>query len=163
MELIYFFDFHRSKSTSSSELLQSFKYIRIIEMLNNYTVRHLLLPTCALIFPAIQRASAYVCIKLHDTLSWPALLFYGLIYCDALILTTSVFLAPCHVFTSSRQILLKWKTGWKMGRKSEMRKELKALVPIKVRCGSNFVDNSTPLVLQDMCTRQTVSSLLISR
>lgn len=132
-------------------------------MLNNNCVRKCMLPSCSLGFPAIQFFSCYVCIKLHDTMSLPALAFYFLIYGDAIILTTSVFTASSYVFITSRKLLARWRTEWKMTQNSELRRSFRACSPMKVRFGDNFVDNSTPLVIQDTCTRQTVSSLLISQ
>jgi hypothetical protein len=75
---------------------------------------------------------------------------------------TSIFGPPAHVFVKSTEMLLKWKSSWINGRKSEMRKAMRALHPIKVRFGSNFVDKSTTFVIQDTTTRTTVSSLLMS-
>lgn len=42
-----------------------------------------------------------------------------------------------------------------------MRKLLTALEPLKIRFNLNFVENNTPLVIQDVCTRQTIGSLLV--
>jgi hypothetical protein len=131
------FQFHRSESkshvSSSTKLLHAYKLIGIVEMLNNCCSRSQLLPTFALIFPIIQMTSVYVCIKLHDTLSLPALCYFALIYFDCFILITAIFTAPSQVFISSKKLLLKWKSDWRTSRKSGLRRQMRALNPIKVR------------------------------
>ncbi len=159
---IWSFSRSASKSYPTSTLLKAYKLIGIVEMLNNSCVRGQLFPAFALLFPSIQLSSGYVCIKLHDTLSLPAFAYFALIYIDCIILITAIFTAPSHVYISSKNLILKWKSDWRTSRKSGLRRETRTLNPIKVRFGSNFVDNSTPLVIQDMCTRTTVSTLLIS-
>ncbi|OXA54601.1 hypothetical protein Fcan01_10664 [Folsomia candida] len=152
----------RDPSYKKGYLLQAYKYLRVLEMLNNNCVRSRMFPAGTIGFPAAQFFCGYVCIKFHSSMSVWAVGVFFLLYCDGVMLTTTMFTTAAHVYINSRELLITWKSGWGTRKNSELRKTMRGFPPMKVRCGSNFVDNSTPLVIQDMCTRQTVSTLLIS-
>lgn len=141
--------------------LELYKKLQVLQAIANSCVRRQMLPACSIGLPAVQFAAGFVCLKFHDSMSLPAMVFFSLIYVDAVILTTCVFTAASHVFINSLELLSTWKTRWQT--RGEVRKSLRSLTAIKIRFGNNFVDNSTPLVIQDMCTRQTATSLLISK
>lgn len=48
------------------------------------------------------------------------------------------------------------------GKRSLVTREIKACSVLKIKFGSNFIDNGTPLVIQDFCMNQTLNLLLIS-
>lgn len=143
-------------------LLKSYKNLRVLEAINNNCVRARILPALVVDLPAIQLASGYVCIKLHTTMSLPAIACFGLIYWDVIIFTTAMFTASSRVYTKSGELLATWRAQWRSGSRSELRRSLSSLCPVKVRFGNNFVDHSTPLVFQDTINNLTVSCLLIA-
>jgi hypothetical protein len=111
--------------------------------------------------PAIQLFAAYVCIKLHETMSLPAVVFFILIYMDANILLTAATTPASRIHIKSNNLLKKWMSRKDVMKCAILRKTLKACPPLKIRFGSNWVDQSTPLVFQDTSARQTVSFVLI--
>lgn len=144
-------------------LIRTYKYFQVLEGLNNDCGRDLLLPALVGGLPAIQFSSSYVCIKLHHTMSLPSLGFFFLLYFDMIILIFAVFTINSKVYIVSSKLLSNWKSAWGNSKSSLLRKSLRACVPMKVRFSNNFVDNRTPIVIQDMCVRQTVSLLLLSQ
>ncbi|OXA47974.1 hypothetical protein Fcan01_17295 [Folsomia candida] len=48
------------------------------------------------------------------------------------------------------------------GKRSVLAREIRACGALKIKFGSNFIDNGTPLVIQNFCLNQTVNLLLIS-
>jgi hypothetical protein len=136
------------KSKDRQELLSAYRFISMVGVLNNVCVSHDILPMWLVGFPSIQLTAAVVCIKYHGIMSPPALAFFRLIYVDQVVLCTAVFTPPSHVYIESRKLLLQWKGEWRTGQRSELRRALRALQPVKVQIGTNFIDHSTPLVIQ---------------
>ncbi|OXA48490.1 hypothetical protein Fcan01_16540 [Folsomia candida] len=128
--------------------------LRIIGILNNLVNQTRVLPACALGFPAIQFVSSYVCIRLHENIPPAAFIMFPTAYFDGL----------ARVYSGSEELLKKWRRTFpNLGRKSAIRKTFVSFPPLKVRIGGNFVEASTPLVVQDFCVRNTASMLMLSQ
>lgn len=142
--------------------LKMYREFRIIEIINSLACSKRLFPTCVTGFPAIQFSSFYVCLKLHENISWPAFGMFPMLYVDAVFLTIVIFTAASRVFKWSEDQLIEWKqNSLVITRKSRLRKTLNSLPSLKIRMGGNFVDTLTPLVIQDFCIRTSVSMLLL--
>lgn len=68
-----------------------------------------------------------------------------------------------RVHSASRDLLTSLKQLKLEKRSKLMRKELQACNTLRIKFGSNFIDNGTPLVMQDVCINQIMSLVLLKR
>jgi hypothetical protein len=155
--------FRRLHFHEGKKLFEIYKKLQILEMLINNSIRDVMLPALMFGMPSIQFFASYVCIKMHGTMALPNLAFFIIIYLDTVVLTNTVITPAASIFTGSGKLLEKWITSSKAMKRKYLRKFRGACRPLRVKFGSNFVDKKTPLVMQDMCMRQTMSSLLITQ
>lgn len=140
-----------------------YKYLQILEKQTNDCVGVVIFPVFAIGFVAIQFFALYVCIKMHESMSVVSLGFFFLCYVDASALQYTILTTGSRIFVLSSEMLLSLRDISARNHTSrEMRKTLKAFLPLQIKFGVNFVDNATPLVVQDMCIRQLTSSLLVT-
>lgn len=151
----------KSGTKSNQDLVTWYKQLQIITILGNTCNQKRIFPAAAIGLPSIEFFTFFVCVKLHDSLTGIEVAFFFLIFLNVVAFNMTVFLAASKVFSCSEGVLQMWRREWKSARKSEMRRVLRALEPLKIKFNLNFVENNTPLVIQDVCSRQTIGSLLI--
>jgi hypothetical protein len=143
-------------------LIGQYRQLQILEVLSNQCVMHRALPVTALGGIISQFLTSIVCIRLHDKIQMPDFLLFPALYFDCCILILLLFTVASLTFVKSKRILSNWKMSYQMKRKY-FRKSLYMLTPLKIKFGGNFVDQSTPLVIQNFCLTSTASLLLLSR
>lgn len=144
--------------------LQFYRSIQILEKYFNGYLMKRIVPMIVLSIPIIQVVSQYVCIQLHDEIPMPGFLIFPLIMFDCVLANVFVYSVASWVYSKSIKVLRAYArhTVKFSGRKSRLAREIKACAVLKIKFGSNFIDNGTPLVIQDFCMNQTVSLLLIN-
>lgn len=147
----------------SHRVIQAYRKLKIIELFINQSNQKRIFPSVFIGFPSLQFFTSYVCIRLHDIVEWPAFAMFPLVYVDAFILAVVIFTAAAKVYNNSGELLQNLKASPDFGRKSVLRRNIRAVTSIKIKFGVNFVDSETPLVIQDFCTRTTATFLLISQ
>ncbi len=135
----------------------TYRAIQILEMqLNNYaSVR--IVPIFMGGVPMVEILGVYAVIKFHAQLPLPGLIILTEGYLTAFTAIMVFETLASILNTKSAEMLRVWR---QVPNKSK-RKELRALRPLKVKFGSNFIDQGTPLVSQDFCINQIVSLLLM--
>lgn len=153
----------RSSGDKSTEIttrfIKTYRNLKIIEILATITNSWRLIPVFVVGFPAIQFFSSYVCIRLRDEISWPEFLMFPLVYWDGFLINMILFTAASNTYEGSSRLLRKWK--WSQKHSPYTRKVLASLTPLKFKFGDNFVERTTPLVIQDFSIQNTVTGLLL--
>lgn len=137
---------------------------RILHVATNYVndcIKHTLFPACIVEPPLLQMLGTFACIKLRNEIDWPLFGLFPLIVCISFILTVMPLLAAGNVFVTTCQVLERWRSH--VGEENGYwRRIVKSMRPLRIYFGGNFVDASTPLVVQDFCMRQIASLLMYS-
>lgn len=145
----------------SPKSLKAYKQLQIIEILNTISNGYTVLPTFMFVGPLLQSVMSYATIKLHQDLGMMELVLTSLFSFDGAFFIMIFLTLASNVWKNSSLLLSKWRSDTQRRRKLN-RKTLKALRPLKIRFMSNFVDQCTPLVVEDFAIRTTVSLLLLS-
>ena len=143
----------------SKETFKLYRKLQIVEILHNVCSRRRILPTLLVVGPFLEVFCIYVCIKLHDDIDMPEFAMFPLLLLDIFIVLVLFPNLASKVWRDSKKFMMRWKWGYKG---KLMRRKMKTVKPLKIWCGNNFVDEGTPLVIQDFCLRTTVSLLLLS-
>lgn len=147
-----------SKILSSPTFSKKYRNLQILEGVLNRAVRGKILPLVLVACPGIQILSAVAFIKFQHVMPGTHLVFLGLAAIDGLIMNILFCTAAGVIFRTSGAYLrdmkgvVKDKVGMRL---------LKSFAPLKVRFGSNFMDELTPLVIQQFCSIQTMNMLLL--
>lgn len=103
-------------------------------------------------------------ITMHREIPMPVFLIFPVILVDASVNNILVFTLASWVFNSSVKYLKGVeKMTLQFRSQSLIRKQLKSCGTLKIKFGSNFIDNGTPLVIQNFCLNQTMSIILIHK
>lgn len=126
---------------------------------------HRILPAFLLCGPGIQIIAQFITIKHHKDIAMPEFLVFPILTGDTVTANMLLLTLASYVNKDSRRILHKLMSRWveRAGRKPcrSARKELKSLTEMKIKFGSNFIDRTTPLIVQTFCINQTISLTLI--
>jgi hypothetical protein len=144
------------------QLLQTYRTIQLICGIFNDSSRRQVSPALLAGNPAIQIFSCFVCIKLHGEIPMPGFAYFPIQFLDCCIMGIGMFTVASHPWTKSNSLIRLWKQNDSKKNDKCMRKALKSLSNLKVMFGNNFVDELTPLVIQDFVVNQTVSLLLLT-
>lgn len=142
--------------------ISDYRELQVLEKIVNAVIRDIKFATFGYFFPGVQLFSCFVAITLsHDP---DANIFrIGLFvapYLAAVTLTLVTFSVAGNVIPISGEWILRYKER----SKSALSKRIcRSLAPLRIQFGNNFVEQLTPLVLQEFCIRQTASLLLLSR
>lgn len=137
-----------------------YRMLQVFESLLNSTVRYRVWPALTAYLPALHVLGAVACIKFHKHLALPNFVF--VISVSIIVAVTElIFYTGCSkIYGNSLSWLSCVKSGGMKMNKVE-RKMVRSMQPLRIWFGSNFVDELTPLVIQNFCTDQTVSVLLL--
>ncbi len=133
--------------------------MQILEIhLNNYaSVR--IVPVFMFGVPLVEILSLFAIIKFHSQLPLPGFLILTEGFFTALTSTMVFETVASLLNTRSIEMLSVWR---RLGFKNKVqRKKIRSQRPLKIRYGSNYIDQGTSLVSQDFCINQTVSLLLM--
>ncbi|OXA53839.1 hypothetical protein Fcan01_10305 [Folsomia candida] len=156
-------DFVASDETAKDNFASFSKYreLKVFEKLLNSCTKSRILLTIALLAPAIQILLGVISIKLFqsgNTRKIEAFLFTWA-YILVLIFTMFLFSAAAQINNLSRN----WISVFKRKCRNRVERRMhKSLMSLRLEFGNNFVEALTPIVVQEFCVRQTVTSLLIT-
>lgn len=123
------------------------------------------MPVILSCIPAIQIVGLYVCITLHEEIALPGFAIFPLLAIAATIHNILVITLAAMVNISSKRVLIILRLKIVGSNEGKMRKllrrELAACGVLKIKFGNNFIDNGTPLVMQNFCINQTMSLCLV--
>lgn len=124
----------------------------------NSCIQDGILPVIISVFPAIQILGGFSCIRLRGGMNPMEFAFFAM--------ETLVVIGYNLVFVTGAGKIYGGSVKWLRVCKGEEnmrvnRKILASMTPLKVRFGQNFVDELTPLKLQEFCTIQTLNFLLL--
>ncbi|OXA53838.1 hypothetical protein Fcan01_10304 [Folsomia candida] len=156
-------DFVISDKTVKDNFASFSKYreLKVYEKLLNSCTKSRILLTVALLAPAIQILLSCVSIKLfqsENTRKIEAFLFIW-VYILALVFTIFLFSAAAQI----NNLSMNWISLFKRKCRNRVERRMhKSLMSLRLEFGNNFVEALTPIVVQEFCVRQTVTSLLIT-
>lgn len=143
----------------TTRFIKTYQNLKLIEILATITTSWRLIPAFVVGFPVIQVLSSYVCIRLRDEISLSEFLMFLLLYLDGFFINMVLFTVASNTFEGSSELLRKWK--WSQKHSRYTRKVLDSLTPLKFKICNNFVERTTPLVIQDFTIQNTVTGLLL--
>ncbi|OXA37792.1 hypothetical protein Fcan01_27430 [Folsomia candida] len=131
--------------------------VKVFERQVNSCIRDRIFLALPMNGPLVQVLLGYTLVKIGHTRY--AVITLALILLYIVIFTTTMlyFSIAAQVNGMSKEWIAAQKSE---SRGKEGRKRLRALLPIRVELGRNFVEALTPLLVQGFCMRQTVSLLL---
>jgi len=137
-----------------------FKSVEILERNLNTDLKYTAIPGCIYSFWAVETLSLYGTIK--SVPQFFSNVFLSSVFLLGFITTFIVALIgntlESKSYTESHELLLKWKRS---ARDKVRMKEIKALYPVRLRIGDNYIEQTTPLVAQDFIVNQAVSLILL--
>lgn len=135
-----------------------YRELQVFEKLLNAFTAARIFPVLVSTLPAMEILGVFALVRLHGGMDTLQLAF---IAAETLIVTgfTLVFFSgPGKIYSGS----VKWLRDCKAGENRGVnRKVLASWTPLKIRFSKNFVDELTPLILQQFCTIQMVNLLLV--
>lgn len=145
--------------------LMEYKKMQIVVEIVNDCCRHSFFPVCVLGPPLMQILGCFATIKLHNEIDWPLFALFPLFAILGLMATMLPLLGASKIFVASGKVMSNFRSSQtllsKKGVKS-LKMVLRSTKPLRIWFGGNFVDSSTPIVIQDFCMRQTASLLLFA-
>lgn len=153
-------------SRTLAEFIERYKIIQVLNCINNDCLQKRIFPVVIFCLPIIQITGSIIVVKFHNELPLMVVAWLVLCYFEAIIVTAGFLTAAASPFIISKNITsMLQKLNVKRGHANrELVKSLAALKrqPIKLCFCSNFVDNLTPLMVQNFCMHQSASLLMIS-
>lgn len=133
--------------------------INVLEVMLNNVAAKRMVPSAIILGSALEITAAFATIRLHGIVPLPGFFIFPL---DVVGSGVGIFMlttACAALHGESENLLMRWRKGFSVTKYYTRR--LRALKPIRVKCGQNFMDRTTPLVIQDFCVNQLVSLLLM--
>lgn len=140
--------------------LKFYRTLQVLQSVLNSSNRYQIFPMVAYCFPAVQILDAFLLIKYYDTMDYSLFMIVIVQYVQCLFCIAMLFMWSAKVYANSCAWLAKRKRSVNKGGTFE-RKFLRGLVPLKVLFGMSFVDELTPLVIEQFCVLQTINLLLL--
>ncbi|OXA41510.1 hypothetical protein Fcan01_23664 [Folsomia candida] len=143
--------------------LKLYRQIQVLEKSLNAVLKDSILPSFVLGAPLIQIVSMFVCINLHEEIEMPGFVMFPMMWLDAIWANVFVFTLASCIHNVSKKLLQEIKnTGvWIENEKRLMKREMVAMSRLKIKFGSNFIDRTTPLTIQNFCWSRTMTLTLI--
>lgn len=143
---------------SSTNFDHNFRQLQVREAILNFCVRSKLFPSLLVVAPLIQILMTFACLKYHDAMSVSQLMFLAAGAADTFLVNVIYCTGAgiVHMKSSAYLERMRGVVKGKLGRRL-----LKSYLTLKVRFGSNFMDERTPLVLQHFCSIQIANLLLL--
>lgn len=138
-----------------------YRNIQILDNSFNVVLTERILPAIMICIPAIEIATLFVCFTLHQEIPIPGFLIFPIIAMSAGINNILIITLASKVYSASQRLLSLFEKTHQ-GRMSKfVRKELLACNVLKIKFGSNFIDNGTPVIMQNFCIDKTLSLILL--
>ncbi|OXA42961.1 hypothetical protein Fcan01_22300 [Folsomia candida] len=153
--------------TSSSDLQKQFDFIKvyqnlaILEKSFNAFLSEKLIIMVLFGNPVIQIFALFGCISFRQEFPMPGFLVFPLFLVASGMSSIIIITLASRINGFSRDVLTSLERAtFNQGTKVK-RRELIACNVLKIKFGPNFIDNATPLVLQNFCINQALSLILL--
>ncbi|OXA44222.1 hypothetical protein Fcan01_20873 [Folsomia candida] len=139
--------------------MEGYRALQVLETILNASIRFRIFPTVLFLAPTMEILTICACIKYYDATDKIQLVLIAVLAVNATVLNVLYCTGAGIVCRKSGEYLrdMKARVKGKLDKKL-----LKSYAPLKVRFGSNFMDELTPLIIQQFCTAQTANLLLLS-
>lgn len=153
-------DFLNSKNTKMDFLVKGYREIQVREKMHNSSYRGRILLIFIFAVPSFQILSGFGLISLTHKAKLIQILAFLVTYVDVIVLGMAVLSFASFIFIKSEDWIKKMK-----GKKNSryFRRVHKSFRPLRLEYGNNFVDRTTPLVIQEFCISQTASAVLLNK
>lgn len=142
----------------------AFREVQVLERVVNANIRWRLFPVTMGFIPIVQIFAGFAIVKLSSSgINWLKLAMFGLVFLEVLVFNLITVSSAANICNKSMDWLKtqKLRESGEHGTKA-MRKFWRSCPPLKLRMGNNFVDRLTPLIVQQFCSVQTMSLILLS-
>lgn len=141
--------------------LRRYRNLQVLEKLVNSCVRYRIFSIVAMASPILQVFAGFALVKHHSSLELSHLVFLGMeVFMSFFFGNIVIFGGAGAIFGKSKGLLVKEANRCRSHK--ILRREIQALMPLKIWLGSNFVDVLTPIVIQHFCIVQTMNLLLLT-
>ncbi|OXA40244.1 hypothetical protein Fcan01_24886 [Folsomia candida] len=135
-----------------------YREAHVLEQLLNSCTRTRIFPIFATTVPAFQIITAYACVKHYDVMEMTHLIAICLTMLDSTVFNLVLFIGSGKLYEKAGAYL----TGRMIRARGKIEtKFVKSLTPLKIRFGSNFVDELTALRVQHFCSIKIIDLLLL--
>lgn len=151
------------------EKIKTFKSLRVLDNLCAAAFSSRIIPSCASILCICQICSTFICLMLKNSISISIYFLYFLMCIDSTAFTIIFTTAASKIYLNSNDFLktMQFQSGCFKSSKNKtwklIRLQMKTCSYLKVKFGSNFFDDKTPLVFQDFCWTKIASAILLYR
>lgn len=117
--------------------------------------------------PGIQITSVFMVIRFVGKIKMPQFGIFPVMVAGSLLSNVATTTLSSFIYLDSGTLLKSYRSGLaSLGtnlrkERSILKRELRACTELKIKLGSNFIDERTPLVMQNFCWTQTVSLMLV--
>lgn len=144
----------------------SYRKIQIIEGLCNAAFAKRITPAVIGPISFIQTYAAFLCIAMKKHVPITNYVLYIISVLASLLINIVFLTAGSQIYSVSGKILKSWEyklceERFRVRKFKLFRKELASCPKLKVKFGTNFIEESTPLVIQDFCWRQSATLILL--
>lgn len=155
-------EFLKNNRIKIDSLVKGYRQLQVKEKMHNSSYKGRILPVCALGVPFIQILSGFALTALFGKASPFVTSIFLVLYLDAVGLGLTVLTATSIINVKSGE----WVNNLRsrvVGKDIYFRRVQLSFRPLRLEFGNNFVDRLTPLVIQEFCSRQTASLLVLNR
>lgn len=149
-----------SKAFNNQMFLSKYRALQVLEKLINSCVTTRIFPIVAVASPSVQIFCGFVIIEYHSSLEFLHFAALLIVVFTGVVFNLVLFGAGKRIYSKSLRELTAAKKA--SCQNKCQRRVVKSMMPLRIWFGSNYVDNLTPLVIQDFCMLQTNNLLLLS-
>lgn len=142
-------------------IIQLYRYAQILDKSFNSFLSEQIIPAIMFCNPVIEIFSLFVCISYVNEVPMPGFLVFPFLLVASGVINIVIITLASRIYGLSRHLLTSLERMTLLKRSKLMRRKLKACNKLKIEFGSNFIDNGTPVVLQNFCINQTLSLILL--
>lgn len=140
--------------------ISGYRKLQVLEKIVNSVIRDRIFATYGYFLPFVQLSLCFMAIKIWQSpdANIARMAIFVSPYLGLLTFTMVAFSVAGNVIRISAEWILRFKGKNKSAFK---RRVCRSLAPLRIQFGNNFVEQLTPLVIQEFCIRQTASLLLV--
>lgn len=137
----------------------AYRELQVLNRVMNSILLTKVTPTMVSVAPAIQVFGQYVCIMLHKEIPYPQFILFPVTVWNSFACNMFFLSFASAMFGRSERVLKRMRG---LSANKKIRRKVRASWELRLKFGSNYVDQGTPLVIQDFCILQTVNLILMS-
>lgn len=140
--------------------ISGFRKLQVLEKIVNSVIRDRIFAMYGYFLPFVQLSLCFIAIHIWQSpnASIARITIFVVPYLGIVTFTMITFSVAGNVIKISAECILRFKGKNKSAFKTRV---CRSLIPLRIQFGHNFVEQLTPLVIQEFCIRQTVSLLLV--